>query len=165
MTYCCQHFFAILEASTEKSGILMNWNETYGPGSQPDSEAISRYVGCPYWNELITYLELTYGAAGRTEYSRCSGKPGWNVKYRKGSRGICTLYPDEGYFTCLVSIGSKAADKAEPALLACTPYVRELYAQAPPYNGGRWLMIEVTDPAILQDVKTLIAVRMDTKKK
>ena len=83
MTYCCQHFFAILEASTEKRGILMNWNETYGPGSQPDSEAISRYVGC----------------------------------------------------------------------------------QAPPYNGGRWLMIEVTDPAILQDVKTLIAVRMDTKKK
>ena len=56
MTYCCQHFFAILEASTEKRGILMNWNETYGPGSQPDSEAISRYVGCPYWNELITYL-------------------------------------------------------------------------------------------------------------
>ena len=43
--------------------------------------------------------------------------------------------------------------------------MRELYAQAPPYNGGRWLMIEVTDPAILQDVKTLIAVRMDTKKK
>ena len=99
----------------------------------------------------------------KNDFPRCSGKPGWNVKYRKGSRGICTLYPDKGFFTCLVSIGSKAADKAELILTACTPYVRKLYAEAPPYNGSRWLMIEVTDSDILQDVKSLIDVRINTK--
>ncbi len=163
MTYSCPHIFAILEGITEKRGTDMNWNETFGPSCQPDSEAISSYINCPYWNDLLSYLEETYGAASRTEYSRCSGKPGWNVKYRKGSRGICTLYPDKGFFTCLVSIGSKAVDKAELILTACTPYVRKLYAEAPPYNGSRWLMIEVTDSSILQDVKSLIDVRINTK--
>ena len=91
MTYSCPHIFAILEGTTEKRGTDMNWNETFGPSCQPDSEAISSYINCPYWNDLLSYLEETYGAASRTEYSRCSGKPGWNVKYRKGSRGICTL--------------------------------------------------------------------------
>ncbi|WP_320920928.1 DUF3788 family protein [Eisenbergiella porci] len=33
----------------------------------------------------------------------------------------------------------------------------------PPQNGGRWLMIEVTDGSILEDVKKLIDVRMGRK--
>ena len=41
--------------------------------------------------------------------------------------------------------------------------MRKLYAEAPPYNGSRWLMIEVTDSDILQDVKSLIDVRINTK--
>ncbi|MDY2655161.1 MULTISPECIES: DUF3788 family protein [Eisenbergiella] len=33
----------------------------------------------------------------------------------------------------------------------------------PPQNGGCWLMIEVTDGSILEDVKKLIDVRMGRK--
>lgn len=65
----------------------MNWNETFGPSCQPDSEAISSYINCPYWDDLLSYLEETYGAASRTEYSRCSGKPRMERKIQERQPG------------------------------------------------------------------------------
>ena len=80
------------------------------------------------------------------------------MKYRKGSRAICTLYPglpEEGQFTCLVVVGPKEADRAEALLAACDPYLRELYQAAGGTGGSRWLMIAVTSEGILEDVKAL----------
>ena len=86
------------------------------------------------------------------------------MKYKKGSRAICTLYPDHGYFICMVSIGAKEAAEAELVLKGCSPYLQELYAGTAPFNGGRWLMIEVRDKETLEDVKEMIGVRMKKKK-
>lgn len=141
----------------------MNWNETFGPGHQPEMKDIEAFTDCPYWKLLTDWLKEEYAALYSIEYSSCSGKPGWNVKYRKGGRRICTLYPDKEYLTCLVSIGGKEADHAEFILTSCTPYVRNMYRETPPLNGGRWLMIEVSDRCILEDVKKLIDVRMRRK--
>ncbi|HBB28593.1 MAG TPA: hypothetical protein DC000_04975, partial [Clostridiales bacterium] len=35
----------------------------------------------------------------------------------------------------------------------------EIYKQSKPFNGGRWLMIDVKTPEILNDVKELICIR------
>jgi len=95
----------------------------------------------------------------RIEYSRCGMAPGWNVKYKKGGRALCTLYPAAGSFTCLVCIGQREAMAAEALLPLCSPPVRQLYHTASPLNGSRWLMIPVTDEAVLTDVKALIGIR------
>ena len=87
----------------------------------------------------------------------------WNVKYKKSGRAVCTLYPEDGYYICMVSVGGKAAEGADEVLVECTPYVREVYAKAKPFNGSRWLMINVTDALILEDVKALIRLRMASK--
>ena len=57
------------------------------------------------------------------------------MKYKKGSRAVCTLYPEEGYFICMVSVGAKEAPEAELALNGCTAYVRQLYHDTTPFNG------------------------------
>lgn len=138
----------------------MSWKERYGSGRAPDAEEIARAVDSPYWQALCGYLETAYSVAPRIEYSRCGMAPGWNVKYKKGSKSLCTLYPDEGAFTCLVVVGAKEAMEAELVLSGCTDAVQDLYRAAPPYNGGRWLMVEVTSPQVLEDVKKLIQVRV-----
>ncbi len=137
----------------------MNWNELYGSGNRPEQEEIDGYVASPLWGELRGFLEGRYGVAPAAEYSRCGMAPGWNVKYKKGGRSLCTLYPREGGFDCLIVIGAREEAGAGLALPACTPYVRELYRAAKPLNGGRWLMIAVDAPEILEDVKRLIQVR------
>lgn len=142
----------------------MHWAQQYAKDNRPDLAQISAYVDSPLWQALCGCLEQTYGIAPVVEHSVCSGAPGWNVKYRKSGRALCTLYPAKGYFTCLVSIGSRQAMEAELLLAGCTDYVRALYWQCRPFNGGRWLMIEVTSPEILADVQGLIQTRLKPKR-
>lgn len=142
----------------------MTWNVQFPQTRMPELSEINSHIDSPLWMQLCEYLEITYGVSPSTEYSRCSAAPGWNVKYKKGSKALCTLYPNKGYFTCLVSVGSKQAMEAELLLTSCTQYLYDLYWNSKPFNGGRWLMIDVTSQDIIEDVKKLIALRVKSKK-
>ncbi len=144
----------------------MNWFECYPKTKQPTIGEIEEFIDSPLWKELCDWVEHAYGIGPKVEHSTCSAAPGWNVKYKKSGRALCTLYPDEGAFTALVTIGAKEATRAELLLPACSEYLRTLYAKTGVFNGARWLMIRVTDSEILEDVKNLICLRVspNTKK-
>lgn len=141
----------------------MNWFQRYPKSQQPTLEQISDYIASPLWGELYAWAEKSYQIEPKVEHSTCSGAPGWNVKYKKGGRALCTLYPDDGQFTAMVTIGTKEAAEAELLLPTCSEYIRELFARTRDFNGGRWLMIRVTDAAVLEDVKKLIRLRVMPK--
>lgn len=142
----------------------MEWHELFPRTRQPEPSEIEAYIESPLWAEFCGWLQAAYAAGPLIQYSVCSGAPGWNVKFRKGSRAICTNYPRRGYFTCLVCIGGREAAQAELLLPACGSYVRELYFSVQPFNGARWLMINVDSPAVLNDLKRLVSARMGTPK-
>ena len=141
----------------------MNWFERYPKSQQPTLEEIANFIASPLWGELCAWAEKTYQIEPKVEHSTCSGAPGWNVKYRKGGRSLCTLYPDDGQFIAMVSVGVKEASEAELLLPTCSDYIQELFARTQTFNGGRWLMIRVTDVAVLEDVKKLIRLRVAPK--
>jgi hypothetical protein len=141
----------------------VTWFEAYPKEQQPSLQEIERFIASPLWNGLCSWTESTYTIVPKAEHSTCSGAPGWNVKYKKGGRALCTLYPDRGQFTALVTVGTKEAAEAELLLPTCTDYIRELFARAQSLNGGRWLMIRVTDEQVLEDVKKLIRLRVAPK--
>lgn len=150
---------------TVRKGVYMEWSEKFSKGSPPTAEDIKEFVKSPLWTELCEFIESTYSLTPNLEYSVCSGAPGWNVKYKKSGRSLCTLYPDRGYFTCLISIGRKEAPEAELVLTSFTAYLKELYKNTKLFNGSRWLMIEVTSEEILDNVKDLLAIRAQPPKK
>ena len=137
----------------------MDWKTAYPQTVQPTMEQIDAYADTPLWPELRAFLAEAYGSAPTVEYSRCGLEPGWNVKFKKGSKALCTVYIRSGGVTAMVSIGAKDEDAARHALLTCTEYTRLLYARTAASKMGRWLMIDVTSPEILEDVKALLAVR------
>ena len=141
----------------------MNWNQRYSKAQQPSLGEIASFIDSPLWGDLCAWAETSYMITPKVEHSTCSGAPGWNVKYRKSSRALCTLYPDEGQFTAMVTIGAKEAPEAELLLPTCSDYIRELFARTQTFNGARWLMIRVTDAAVLEDVKKLIRLRVAPK--
>ena len=141
----------------------MNWFERYPKSQQPTLEEIANFIASPLWGELCAWAEKTYQIEPKVEHSTCSGAPGWNVKYRKGGRSLCTLYPDDGQFIAMVSVGVKEAPEAELLLPTCSDYIRELFARTQTFNGGRWLMIRVTDATVLEDVKKFIRLRVAPK--
>ncbi|MEA4859784.1 hypothetical protein SDC9_92104 [bioreactor metagenome] len=142
----------------------MQWHEAFGEKHQPSWQDIRTYVGkgVVLWDELNSYLSTLCGKEGDLSYSSCAAQPGWNVKYRKGGKSLCTLYPMQEFFITLVVIGIKEESSvfhliAEGAL---NEYVIGLFTHARPMAIGRWLMIEVRDGTILRDVQTLVALRL-----
>ncbi len=137
----------------------MEWKQLYPADRKPSFEQISGYIGTPLFTDLCGFIEGMWAVKPQIEYSRCGGAPGWNVKYKKSGRTLCTLYAGEGCFTCLVSIGAKEAGAAEAVLPKCTSYVRELYRSVKPLNGARWLMIRIGDEHVLSDAEQLVSLR------
>lgn len=137
----------------------MSWATSCPKSDKPALEKIERFIGTPMWQDFCGYVEREYGVSPMVEYSMCSAAPGWNVKYKRGGRSLCTLYPHEGYFTCLVCIGAKEQLEAELIMPICTAYTRALYEKAGSVNGTRWLMMDVTGEDIMEDAKRLLLVR------
>lgn len=134
------------------------WNKL-DKQQEPTIDIIHKYVNSPLWDKLCNYLETTYKSKPSISYSGCGAAPGWNVKYRKSGRGLCTLYPYEGSFTALVVIGEKEKEATEITLPMLSSYIQDLYKNTKYGMGQRWLMIQITSEEILKDVETLIAIR------
>lgn len=130
---------------------------------KPEWDVISEYVDNPAWNRLREWMESDYQVIPALEYSRCSMLKGWNVKYRKGGKALCTVYPMAGYFSALVTIGPKEMEAAEEMMAACTDRVRQKFQETELHRGLKWMMLDVDDDLVLNDVMALVALRRPKK--
>ena len=81
---------------------MVAWHELFPVDREPSMEDISAFIDNPLWDAFTVFVDETYGAQPRIEYSRCGGAPGWNVKYKARGRALCTVYPHDGFFICMV---------------------------------------------------------------
>lgn len=139
----------------------MEWRTLYSQSNPPVLDDISDYANTRLWQRLNSFLQNTYQIQPKLSYSQCSMQPGWNIKYQKSGKSLCTLYPMEGFFITLVVIGNKENFEAELMLPSFSKYTQSLYQNTAFSAGGRWLMINVTEPAILDDVINLIQIRVN----
>jgi AraC family transcriptional regulator len=84
---------------------------------------------------------------------------GWNVKYSKSGKALCTLYPKQGHFIALVNIGAKESVEADLMIPLCDEYTQELYRDTKSGKQGKSLALEITNDSVLCDLKELIALR------
>ncbi len=138
---------------------VKKWPQLFPMDQQPSMEELDRYADNPLWPELRQYLKDTYGAEPRMDYSRCGLEPGWNVKFKKGSKALTTVYLRPGYVTAMVSIAPKDEAAVEGILLTCTEATRTLYQNTASSKMGRWLMLDLTSPELLEDIKALLTLR------
>ncbi|MGE4463937.1 DUF3788 domain-containing protein [Sphaerochaeta sp.] len=142
----------------------MQWCEAFGEDRKPAWQDIRTFIGkgVVLWDELNAFLSDLSGKEAALSYSSCAAQPGWNVKYRKGGKALCTLYPMQDFFIALVVLGAKEESLAARLVAEgqLSPYVVDLYATARAMPMGRWLMIEVQDGSILSDVETLVSIRL-----
>lgn len=141
----------------------MEWSNLYRPSNKPALDKISEYVNNELWQYLNYFLQSAYHIQPKLVYSQCSMQRGWNLKYQKSGKSLCTLYPMENYFIALIVIGNKEMDEAELLMPLCSIYTQELYKKTASSTGGRWLMVNVTDRPILDDVINLIQIRVRPK--
>lgn len=145
----------------------MQWSELYSKEQEPSSAQIREFVNTPLWDDLTLYLEQAYNARPQLFYSCCSMDrgtwKGWNVKYKKSGKPLCSLYPKQDYYIALIAIGTKEMAEASLLIHICDEHTRNLFHQTKSGSTGKSLAIEVTNEDILRDVKNLIALRVAVK--
>ena len=75
--------------------------------NSPALEEIGEYVCNPVFMQFCLEIMDTYKCHEKIEYSSCSWEKGFNVKFKKAGKSLCTIYPREGYMTVLVVVGNK----------------------------------------------------------
>lgn len=141
----------------------MAWHELYSINEQPSAEQIVAYIDNPLWEAFNDYLKQAYETEPKYSFSRCSLQPGWNIKYSKGGKSLCTLYPMAEYFIALVVVGAKEMADAEAMLPVLTEEVSRVFQAAKPGNGAKWLMLEIKNQEVFADALNLIALRRKPK--
>lgn len=126
----------------------------------PVLEEIGEYVNNPVFLQFCMEIKTKYKCNEKIEFSSCSWEHGWNVKFKKAGKSLCTVYPKEGYFTVLVVVGQKEKEAVEAILPECTTELREIYKQKEMGNGQRWLMIDLEDrEKMYMDIFRLLDIR------
>lgn len=128
----------------------------------PTFQEILEYIQSPareMWEDLNGFIQQNYHVSPKIAYSKCSGKPGWNVKYQKSGKSLCTLYPEIESFVALVVITLDLVPVIEEELNGFEACVLETVKTAKPFNGTKWLMVHVKTPRVLDNVKKLLLMK------
>jgi len=145
----------------------MQWNELFNSDNEPSEEEIRKFVNSPLWDDLDTHLRETYNVKPKLSYSNCNMDngfwKGWNVKYKKSGKALCTLYPKKGYILSLVPVGAREMNEAELTMPLCTEYTQKLFKESAAGRDMTSLAFETKNKAVLEDMKKLIALRVIKK--
>ena len=116
----------------------MQWYEWYGPDRAPSLEEVAAFVKNGLWAKARGEIEHSFHVTPRMEYSGCTGQKGWNIKYKKAGRSLCTLYPMDGFFISLVVIGRREEEHTmQQVLPSLGEETRALYERTPfPWAAG-----------------------------
>ena len=126
----------------------------------PDLETVAQYIGNPVFMQFCAQMKERYQCTEKIEFSSCSLEKGWNVKFKKSGKTLCTIYPREGYFTVMVVIGPKEKGSVEAILSGCNAELQEVYYQTKEGNGQKWLMLDLEDMGqMYEDIFRLIDIR------
>ncbi len=126
----------------------------------PTLEEIGYFVQNPVFERFCAKMRERYQCGEKVEFSSCSWERGWNIKFKKSGKTLCTLYPREAYFTLMIVVGKKEKEAVEAILPECSLRLAEIYEQTAEGNGQRWLMVDIEDEDdTYRDVFRLIEIR------
>ena len=127
---------------------MLNKQET------PTFDDLIRYSGESgfLWLALDKYMKEKYNASKQIRFPY--GKDyGWSVKYSVKSKHICDVFAENGSFTALFQVSSKAVDTIYDEL---GTYAKDVWAEKSPCASGGWIEFRVLNEEQLQDLEKII---------
>ncbi len=110
-----------------------------------------------HWQALRDEAEERFGMPPEVSFG--GAKYGWQIRYRKGGRTLCTLFPERDAVTVLIVLGAKEVAKVTSVLDTLSPAVREAFERAGQYADGRWMWPRVLAAKDVQSIGALLAVK------
>ena len=137
-------------------------DHSYEPTIKEMGEYIEGDLGITF-EEVSSFIEENFKGKSKIDYSVCSAQPGWNLKYKKSGKALCTLYPEKDFFIMLIVLGTKDREIFDIMRNDFCTYIQELYDSVRLFNGTKWLMIYITNEMIARDAEKLIELKAKNK--
>ena len=127
---------------------------------QPSDDDLKTALGPGYtsWTTLKNDLNMTLDKPGE-EWNFPGKKYGWSFRMKSKKRNIIYFLPHNDYFQVALVFGQKAVDAVMKSTV--NESVKSELQRAKVYAEGRGIRIDVKDTEILQDIKTLVQIKLD----
>ncbi len=132
----------------------------------PSIEELSELLGennFKLWQEACIMIDGFYDM----EQLRNNGGKAWKYeyKYRRGGKTLCALYAKENRFGFMIIFGKDERVKFEKNREIYSDAVQSLYDKATTYHDGKWMMFELTDASLFDDIRKLLAIKRKPTRK
>jgi hypothetical protein len=117
---------------------------------EPTEEEILSFIGeqaKEAWLEIKKFIENHYEVEPETLFY--GAKYGWTIRYRKGGKTLCSLFPEKNGFTILITFGKKEYEKALSLHDELSSKIRKLLMNTKQLHDGRWLWIRLLAKKVL----------------
>ena len=89
----------------------------------------------------------------------------YEYKYRRGGKTLCALYARENCFGVLIIFGKEERAKFEAARSQYSDTAQGIYDAATTYHDGKWMMVELDDSSLLDEVMKFLAIKRKPNRK
>ena len=124
----------------------------------PTEEDVMNALGSvsSVWNAVVAFTHSSYAGA-KASWKYGGEKFGWSYRISDSKRVLVYLIPRSGFFKVAMVFGSKAYEQVIASDINST--IKEALMAARPYAEGRGIRIDVTDYAVLEDIRKLIRIK------
>ncbi len=123
----------------------------------PDNSDLTKSLGNTYeiWKNIKDYVTLKYpNSIDEWNYTN----NGWSFRMKDKKRAIIYFLPRDKYFKAAFVFGQKATDIIMQSNIANA--IKTELSAARVYAEGRGIRIDVLDNSVIDDIKTLIDIKL-----
>lgn len=89
----------------------------------------------------------------------------YEYKFRKGGKTLCAFYFKENTLGFMIIFGKDERSKFEEIRSELSSEVAETYDNAEIFHDGKWVMFDITNNSITEDLKKLLFIKRTPNRK
>lgn len=130
------------------------------------NEELHKLVGSDklkIFDTLCEYINNTY----EMEKTWNSGGKKWDYEYkfRKSSKTLCAFYFKKDVLGLMIIFGKDERNKVEEIKEEFSKKALDIYDSAKTYHDGKWVMFDMQDISLVEDIKKLLLIKRKPNKK
>lgn len=89
----------------------------------------------------------------------------YEYKFRKGSKTLCAFYFKENMLGFMIIFGKDEINRVEEIRDELSSDVLETYDNSETFHDGKWVMFDITNNSIIEDLKKLLFIKREPNRK
>lgn len=129
-------------------------------------EELERLVGIDRVNIFYDIVdEITKLYNMEQIWNNAGKKWTYEYKFRKSGKTLCAFYFKENALGFMIIFGKDERNKVEEIRDELSSDVLETYDNAETFHDGKWVMFDITNNSIIEDLKKLLIIKRKPNKK